>query len=97
MNADSVKARLKNFAMETGHTFQEALIYYGLERTIYRIFVSKYADLFVLKGGILLYAIFDGNYERAFEDEFVNDPVHQTRWKAFLRKKKSGSFVSAPV
>ena len=30
MNADSVKARLKKFAMETGHTFQEALVYYDL-------------------------------------------------------------------
>lgn len=32
MNAESVKARLKNFAKDTGHTFQEALTYYGLER-----------------------------------------------------------------
>lgn len=68
MNADSVKARLKNFAVETGHTFQEALVYYGLERTIYRIAVSKYAEHFVLKGGIFLYAIFDRNYERTTTD-----------------------------
>ena len=68
MNADSVKARLKNFAKDTGHTFQEALIYYGLERTIYRISVSEYAEHFVLKGGIFLYAIFDRNYERATTD-----------------------------
>lgn len=32
MNADSVKARLKNFAIQSGCTFQEALTYYGLER-----------------------------------------------------------------
>ncbi|MCM1252988.1 MAG: nucleotidyl transferase AbiEii/AbiGii toxin family protein [Clostridium sp.] len=68
MNADSVKARLKNFAIETGYTFQEALTYYGLERTIYRISVSKYVEHFVLKGGIFLYAIFDRNYERATTD-----------------------------
>ena len=68
INAESVKARLKNFAIETGHTFQEALTYYGLERTIYRISVSKYSEHFVLKGGIFLYAIFDGNYERATTD-----------------------------
>lgn len=68
MNAESVKARLKNFAVGTGHTFQEALTYYGLERTIYRISVSEYADHFVLKGGIFLYAIFDRNYERATTD-----------------------------
>ena len=46
MNADSVKARLKNFAVSSGCTFQEALVYYGLERTIYRISVSPYADQF---------------------------------------------------
>ena len=34
MNADSVKARLKNFAIKNNYTFQEALAYYGLERTI---------------------------------------------------------------
>ena len=25
----------------------------------------------------------------AFSDEFLNDPMHQTRWKAFLKKKKA--------
>ena len=68
MNADSVKARLKNFAVKNSCTFQEALTYYGLERTIYRISVSKYAEQFVLKGGIFLYAVFDRRYERATTD-----------------------------
>ena len=68
MNADSVKARLKNFAIKSGCTFQEALTYYGLERTIYRISISEYADNFVLKGGIFLYALFGRNYERATTD-----------------------------
>lgn len=68
MNVDSVKARLKNFAIKSGCTFQEALTYYGLERTIYRILISEYADNFVLKGGIFLYALFGRNYERATTD-----------------------------
>lgn len=68
MNADSIKARLKNFAVSNNITFQEALIYYGLERTVYRISVSEYAEHFVLKGGIFLYAIFDRNYERTTTD-----------------------------
>jgi predicted nucleotidyltransferase component of viral defense system len=68
MNADSVKTRLKNFAISSGCTFQEALVYYGLERTIYRISVSQYASHFILKGGIFLYAIFDRKYERATTD-----------------------------
>ena len=68
MNADSIKAKLKNFAVSSGCTFQDALVYYGLERTIYRISVSPYASHFVLKGGIFLYAIFDRKYERATTD-----------------------------
>ncbi len=68
MNADSVKARLKNFAVSSGCTFQEALVYYGLERTIYRLSISTYASHFVLKGGIFLYAIFDRKYERTTTD-----------------------------
>ena len=68
MNTDSVKARLKNFAVKSGCTFQEALVYYGMERAIYRISISKYSEHFVLKGGIFLYAVFDRNYERATTD-----------------------------
>ena len=68
MNAEAVKARLKNFAVQSGCTFQEALTYYGMERTIYRISISPYAEHFVLKGGVLLYAMFDRKYERATTD-----------------------------
>ena len=67
-NAESIKARLKNAAVRGGFTFQEALTYYGLERTIYRISISKYADHFVLKGGIFLYAIYGRKFERATTD-----------------------------
>ena len=74
MNAESVKARLKNFAVSSGCTFQDALVYYGLERTIYRLSVSPYASHFVLKGGIFLYAIFDRKYERATTTESMSGP-----------------------
>ena len=68
MNADSAKARLKNEAIQSGKTFQDALTYYGLERTIYRISISEYKEHFILKGGIFLYAIYDKHYERATTD-----------------------------
>lgn len=32
----------------------------------------------------------------AFSDEVLNDPMHQTRWKAFLNKKKALIQVSLP-
>ena len=51
MNVASVKARLKNFASESGRTFQDALTYYGLERTMDVIFVQKEGTSSGITGG----------------------------------------------
>lgn len=64
----SVKDRLKNRSKATGKTLQELLVAYGLERTIYRLSVSPYTSNFTLKGGIFLYAMFDGDFVRATTD-----------------------------
>ena len=64
----SIKDRLKNLSRENGKTMQELFTAYALERTIYRLSVSRYVSNFTLKGGIFLYAIFDGNYARATTD-----------------------------
>jgi len=55
ISATSVKDRLKNQALDSGKTFQEALTAYGLERTVYRLSVSEYVERLTLKGGIFLY------------------------------------------
>lgn len=68
INAKYVKDRLKKQAMEDGKTMQDKLVTYGLERTIYRLSVSNYAERFTLKGGIFLYALFNGEYARATID-----------------------------
>lgn len=68
ISAISVKDRLKNQAKEDGRTMQDELVTYGLERTIYRLSISEYAERFILKGGIFLYALFDGNFARATMD-----------------------------
>ena len=41
-NATSVKDRLKRRAIEEKKTMQDKLVTYGLERTIYRLSISKY-------------------------------------------------------
>ena len=64
----SVKDRLKNKSRSTGKTMQELLIAYGLERTIYRLSKSEYKEHFILKGGIFLYALYEGSYARATTD-----------------------------
>ena len=68
INAASIKDRLKNQSVKSGKSFQELLITYALERTIYRLSISKYAERFTLKGGIFLYAIFDGEFARVTRD-----------------------------
>lgn len=67
-NAVSVKDRLRKQAAESGKTMQDKLVTFGVERTIYRISTSSYAEYFILKGGIFLYALFGGEYARATID-----------------------------
>lgn len=64
----SIKDRLKNKSRETGRTLQELFTLYGLERTIYRLSISRYRENFVLKGGIFLYALYRGDYPRSTTD-----------------------------
>lgn len=67
-NAASIKARLNNKARSGKKNFQEVLIAYGLERSIYRLSVSEYAENFILKGGVFLYALFECEFTRATSD-----------------------------
>lgn len=50
----SVRARLQNLSRETGQSFELILTRYALERFLYRLSTSAYADRFVLKGAMLL-------------------------------------------
>lgn len=68
ISAQSIKDRLKAQAITEGKTMQDKLITYGLERTIYRLSISEYCNKFTLKGGIFLYALFDGEFARATMD-----------------------------
>ena len=66
--AASVKTRFMKIAEKEKRSYQDLLQTYGLERVIYRLSRSKYAGKFTLKGGILLYALFDGKYSRSTTD-----------------------------
>ena len=52
---DSVHARLKRKAKENHQSFQEVLIYYTLERFLYRLNQSNYFNTFVLKGALMFF------------------------------------------
>lgn len=49
----SVHTRIHNLAKLNGAGFQEYFYYYTLERFLYRLSKSLYADKFVLKGGLM--------------------------------------------
>ena len=50
----SVRQRLLNKARQENMPFQELLQYYAMERFLYRLSVSSFADRFSLKGALLL-------------------------------------------
>jgi hypothetical protein len=52
----SVRQRLYNNAQNTGRPFQEVLQYFVMERFLYRLAQSEYADRFVLKGALMFTA-----------------------------------------
>lgn len=52
----SVRQRLLNRARAEGRPFQELLQYFAMERFLYRLAKSAFADRFVLKGALLLTA-----------------------------------------
>ncbi len=50
----SIHDRLANKAREQNRTFNETLQHYTVERFLYRLYKSKYNDMFILKGALLL-------------------------------------------
>ena len=49
----SIRALLQHKARETNRPFSEILQFYGIERFLYRLCESKYANRFILKGALM--------------------------------------------
>lgn len=65
--AASVRGRLLNIARERGEDFQIVLIHFALERLLFRLSRSGYANEFVLKGA-MLFQIWSGERHRPTRD-----------------------------
>jgi predicted nucleotidyltransferase component of viral defense system len=53
----SVRNRLLELARRKNRPFEEILVLYGLERFLFRLSQSAYKKQFILKGGLLIYAM----------------------------------------
>ena len=52
--AASIHQRLLNASKDAGRLFNDLVLYYGIERFLYRLSQSPYADRVMLKGGLIL-------------------------------------------
>src|SRR5690554_2103689 len=69
--AASVRARLLNRARETRQDFNLVLTRYALERLLYRLSISPYADQFLLKGALLFDLWFDIPHRPTRDADFL--------------------------
>jgi len=69
--AASVRARLLNRARETQQDFNLILTRYALERLLYRLSVSPYAEQFLLKGALLFDLWFDIPHRPTRDADFL--------------------------
>lgn len=80
----SVRQRLLNRARAEGRPFQEVLQYFAMERFLYRLAKSAFADRFVLKGALLLKA-WKAPVTRPTMDI---DLARAAQWRAFVRRSR---------
>lgn len=69
--AASVLTRLKNKAKESGRSYQLCLQLFCQEEFLRRLEKSKYAENFVLKGGLFIYSITDFDSRVTVDIDFL--------------------------
>lgn len=67
----SVLARLKNKAIESGRSYQVCLQLFCQEEFLRRLEKSKYAENFVLKGGLFIYSLTDFDSRVTVDIDFL--------------------------
>jgi len=75
VTADSIKAKLKNKADSSNKDFNFLLLHYFIERLLYRLSISPYANNFILKGGMLLYTVLKTRGRATRDIDFLADKI----------------------
>ena len=74
----SVLARLKNKAIESGRSYQLCLQLFCQEEFLRRLEKSKYAENFVLKGGLFIYSLTDFDSRVTVDIDFLLRKIPNT-------------------
>ena len=77
-SAESIKARLKNEADINKKNFDFLLLHYFIERLLFRLSISSYANNFILKGGLLLYTVLNERGRATKDIDFLAKNVSNT-------------------
>lgn len=88
IDAEDLKIKIKTKAHENNLEPQDIIQMYFFERLLYRISVSVYKNNFILKGGLLLSAIF-GNERRTTQDMdtlIKGLPLKKKNWRELLMR-----------
>jgi len=75
ISAESVKAKIKREADQSAKDFNFLLLHYFIERLLYRLSISPYTNNFILKGGLLIYAILDSRGRATKDIDFLAENV----------------------
>lgn len=92
--AASILARLRNQSQKMERPFAEILQYFAMERFLYRLSKTGYADKFILKGGLMFY-VWDLPLRRPTRDIDFRGYVSSTR-KTLLKIVNDVIAVSVP-
>lgn len=101
--ASSVLARLKNKAKESGRSYQLCLQLFCQEEFLRRLEKSKYADNFVLKGGLFIYALTEFESRVTMDIDFLlqrlpNTPEQlKTIIEEIIKTKTDNDFVTFEI
>lgn len=78
INPDSIKARLKQLAIKVDKPYDYLMMHYFVERLLYRLSISQYAEQFILKGGMLLYTMLDNDARATKDVDFLAKQLKNT-------------------
>ena len=92
----AIRRRLKARAVELGLDFQQAVLYYAMERFLFRLSQTQWSDRLVVKGAVML-RVWDAAVARPTRDIDVLGRVDNTRRRSVASSPSASQSSSTMV